>query len=120
MDDDEREHKHSSSSSSSSSSPPSSSSSSTFISTSDLPSAPSFEAMGLKEELLRGIYHYGFERPSSIQQRAILPILKGRDVIAQSQSGTGQQPTPLPPSPIYPLHLSPLHPSPPRFRPFPV
>ena len=46
--------------------------------------------MGLKEELLRGIYHYGFERPSAIQQRAILPILKGRDVIAQSQSGTGK------------------------------
>ena len=91
----------------------SSSSSSTFTSTSDLSSAPSFEAMGLKEELLRGIYHYGFERPSSIQQRAILPILKGRDVIAQSQSGTGQQ-RPLPPSfsaapPLQPL-LTPLPP----------
>ena len=95
--------------------------------------------MGLKEELLRGIYAYGqrntqretksqqnstrppkrtlagrafltgdsltrlclvscpavrtragFEKPSAIQQRAIIPILKGRDVIAQSQSGTGQ------------------------------
>lgn len=38
----------------------------------------------LKEDLIRGIYAYGFERPSAIQQRAILPILKGRDVIAQS------------------------------------
>lgn len=37
----------------------------------------------LKEDLIRGIYAYGFERPSAIQQRAILPILKGRDVIAQ-------------------------------------
>jgi ATP-dependent RNA helicase len=46
--------------------------------------------MGLKPELLRGIYNYGFERPSAIQQRAIMPILKGRDVIAQSQSGTGK------------------------------
>lgn len=46
--------------------------------------------MGLKEELLRGIYAYGFEKPSAIQQRAIIPILKGRDVIAQSQSGTGK------------------------------
>lgn len=51
---------------------------------------PSFEAMNLKENLLRGIYNYGFERPSAIQQRAITPILDGRDVIAQSQSGTGK------------------------------
>jgi superfamily II DNA/RNA helicase len=90
-DDDGRhgEHKRSSSSSSSSS-PSASSSSSNFTSSPDLATAPSFESMGLKEELLRGIYHYGFERPSAIQQRAILPILKGRDVIAQSQSGTGK------------------------------
>jgi ATP-dependent RNA helicase len=51
---------------------------------------PSFDAMGLKEDLLRGIYAYGFEKPSAIQQRAITPILQGRDVIAQSQSGTGK------------------------------
>ena len=50
----------------------------------------SFESMGLKEGLLRGIFAYGFEKPSAIQQRAIEPILKGRDVIAQSQSGTGK------------------------------
>jgi ATP-dependent RNA helicase len=49
-----------------------------------------FEAMGLREDLLRGIYAYGFERPSAIQQRAIQPIVAGRDVIAQSQSGTGK------------------------------
>jgi len=48
-----------------------------------------FDSMGLKEDLLRGIYSYGFERPSAIQQRAIKPIVQGRDVIAQSQSGTG-------------------------------
>jgi ATP-dependent RNA helicase len=46
--------------------------------------------MNLKPELLRGIYHYGFEKPSAIQQRAIMPIIQGRDVIAQSQSGTGK------------------------------
>eukprot|EP00455_Lapot_gusevi_P025340 TRINITY_DN2661_c0_g1_i2.p1 TRINITY_DN2661_c0_g1~~TRINITY_DN2661_c0_g1_i2.p1 ORF type:complete len:370 (-),score=115.90 TRINITY_DN2661_c0_g1_i2:154-1263(-) len=46
--------------------------------------------MGLKEDLLRGIYAYGFQKPSAIQQRAILPITRGRDVIAQSQSGTGK------------------------------
>jgi len=49
-----------------------------------------FDEMGLREELLRGIYAYGFERPSAIQQRAIKPIIMGRDVIAQSQSGTGK------------------------------
>merc|ERR1711976_805543 len=49
-----------------------------------------FDALSLKEDLLRGVYAYGFERPSAVQQRAILPILKGRDVIVQSQSGTGK------------------------------
>ena len=50
----------------------------------------SFDAMNLKDDLLRGIYQYGFEKPSAIQQRAILPIVQGRDVIAQAQSGTGK------------------------------
>lgn len=51
---------------------------------------PDFESMGLRQELLRGIYDYGFEKPSAIQQRAVVPIIKGYDVIAQSQSGTGK------------------------------
>uniref|UniRef100_A0A0A9D6D0 RH2 protein-like n=1 Tax=Arundo donax TaxID=35708 RepID=A0A0A9D6D0_ARUDO len=50
----------------------------------------SFDHMGIKDELLRGIYGYGFEKPSAIQQRAVLPIINGRDVIAQAQSGTGK------------------------------
>eukprot|EP00955_Chlamydomonas_euryale_P036607 350494-Chlamydomonas_euryale.AAC.14 len=49
-----------------------------------------FDKMGLKEDLLRGLYAYGFEKPSAIQQRAILPVIGGRDVIAQAQSGTGK------------------------------
>ena len=49
--------------------------------------------MGLKEDLLRGIYAYGFEKPSAIQQRAIMPCIKGYDVIAQAQSGTGKTAT---------------------------
>lgn len=53
----------------------------------------SFDDMNLKEELLRGIYAYGFEKPSAIQQRAILPCIKGHDVIAQAQSGTGKTAT---------------------------
>ena len=47
-----------------------------------------FDAMELPEELLRGIYSYGFEKPSAIQQRAIRPAISGRDLIAQAQSGT--------------------------------
>nr|XP_048299940.1 cyanocobalamin reductase / alkylcobalamin dealkylase [Myodes glareolus] len=50
---------------------------------------PTFDTMGLREDLLRGgIYAYGFEKPSAIQQRAIKQIIKGSNVIAQSQSGT--------------------------------
>jgi len=52
-----------------------------------------FEEMGLKEDLLKGIYNYRFQRPSAIQQRAIVPIINGRDVIAQAQSGTGKTAT---------------------------
>jgi len=44
----------------------------------------------LNPQLLRGIYAYNFEKPSHIQQRAILPMMGGRDVIAQAQSGTGK------------------------------
>lgn len=49
--------------------------------------------MNLREDLLRGIYAYGFEKPSAIQQRAIVPCIKGHDVIAQAQSGTGKTAT---------------------------
>nr|CAD7203050.1 unnamed protein product [Timema douglasi] len=52
-----------------------------------------FDDMHLKEELLRGIYAYGFEKPSAIQQRAIMPCVKTHDVIAQAQSGTGKTAT---------------------------
>ena len=61
-----------------------------FESSEDIPVVKSFEDLGLKDDLVRGIYSYGFEKPSAVQQRAILPILKGRDVIVQSQSGTGK------------------------------
>ena len=52
-----------------------------------------FDDMALREELLRGVYAYGFEKPSAIQQRAIVPCVKGHDVIAQAQSGTGKTAT---------------------------
>ena len=50
----------------------------------------SFDNMDLREELLRGIYANGFETPSAIQQRAIKPVILGKDTIAQAQSGTGK------------------------------
>lgn len=49
--------------------------------------------MNLKEELLRGVYAYGFEKPSAIQMRAINPIILGKDTIAQAHSGTGKTAT---------------------------
>ena len=45
------------------------------------------------ESLLRGIYAYGYESPSAVQSRAIVQICKGRDTIAQAQSGTGKTAT---------------------------
>ena len=50
----------------------------------------SFDDMDLPEQVLRGVYGIGFERPSPIQQKAIKPIKDGRDVLAQAQSGTGK------------------------------
>lgn len=52
-----------------------------------------FDSMNLREDLLRGIYAYGFEKPSIIQQRAIIPMVMGRDTIAQAQSGMGKTAT---------------------------
>jgi len=48
------------------------------------------EIPGISDSLLRGIYSYGFERPSPIQRRGIVPIIEGKDIIAQAQSGTGK------------------------------
>lgn len=52
-----------------------------------------FEAwddVDMPEELLRGIYAYGFDEPSPIQRKAILPFQQGRDILGQAQSGTGK------------------------------
>ena len=53
----------------------------------------SFEDLDLKENLLRGIYSCGYEKPSVIQQKAIKPFIDGGDLIAQAQSGTGKTAT---------------------------
>lgn len=52
-----------------------------------------FDELDLHPEILRGIYTYGFEKPSAIQQQAIKPMIMGRDIIAQAQSGTGKTAT---------------------------
>jgi ATP-dependent RNA helicase len=64
-----------------------------FETSADVKIYKSFDLMGLKEDLSRGIFLFGFETPSAIQQRAIVPIIMGRDVIAQAQSGTGKTAT---------------------------
>jgi translation initiation factor 4A len=52
-----------------------------------------FEELDLNPELLRGIFGYGFVKPSVIQQRGILPIIQKKDTIAQAQSGSGKTAT---------------------------
>jgi len=64
-----------------------------FETSADVKVYKSFDLMGLKEDLSRGIFLFGFETPSAIQQRAIVPVIMGRDVIAQAQSGTGKTAT---------------------------
>jgi translation initiation factor 4A len=49
-----------------------------------------WDDFNLDTNILRGIYSYGFEKPSPIQSKAIDPIRNGNDVIAQAQSGTGK------------------------------
>lgn len=64
-----------------------------FSTSKEVTVAPTFDDMHLKENLLRGIYAYGYESPSAVQSRAIVQICKGRDTIAQAQSGTGKTAT---------------------------
>eukprot|EP01108_Squamamoeba_japonica_P002217 TRINITY_DN2034_c0_g1_i1.p1 TRINITY_DN2034_c0_g1~~TRINITY_DN2034_c0_g1_i1.p1 ORF type:complete len:128 (-),score=62.21 TRINITY_DN2034_c0_g1_i1:777-1160(-) len=46
--------------------------------------------MGLDDRLLRGVYATGFEKPSPVQSRTIVPLSQGRDIVAQAQSGSGK------------------------------
>ena len=54
------------------------------------PEIKNWDDFDIDSNLLRGIYAYGFEKPSPIQEKAILPLISGRDLIAQAQSGTGK------------------------------
>ena len=46
--------------------------------------------MKFSDELLRGIYAYGWDKPTPIQRKAIVPAMSGRDIIIHAQSGTGK------------------------------
>ena len=50
----------------------------------------SFDELKINDNILRGVYGHGFEKPSSIQIKSIPIILSGKDIIAQAQSGTGK------------------------------
>ena len=49
-----------------------------------------FEELGLSEPVLAALREVGYETPSAIQEQAIPPLLAGRDVIGQAQTGTGK------------------------------
>ena len=49
-----------------------------------------FDELKINENILRGVYAYGFEKPSMIQGKSIPKIISGKDIIAQAQSGTGK------------------------------
>jgi ATP-dependent RNA helicase RhlE len=50
----------------------------------------SFQSLGLSEALLKAISKKGYSTPSPIQQKAIPPVLEGKDVLASAQTGTGK------------------------------
>ena len=51
------------------------------------------EDINIKDNILKGIFSYGFERPSPIQRVAIKPLTDGNDMVIQSHSGTGKTAT---------------------------
>lgn len=59
----------------------------------NLPIFNDFNDLKLRDELNRGIYCYGYDKPSEIQSKGIYPIIKGHDVIGQAQSGMGKTAT---------------------------
>jgi superfamily II DNA/RNA helicase len=57
---------------------------------SDLYEIKAWEELEIDNNIMRGIFAYGFEKPSVIQQQSIKPIIMGKDILAQAQSGTGK------------------------------
>ena len=56
----------------------------------ELPEVKTWDDLNLEPDILRAIYSHGFENPSEIQKKAIPPIKRLTDLIAQAQSGTGK------------------------------
>lgn len=59
----------------------------------EYPEIDAFEDLPIHQNILKGVFSYGFEKPSPIQRKAITPVLEGKDVIAQAQSGMGKTAT---------------------------
>lgn len=49
-----------------------------------------FKSLGLKRQILKGVYAKGFKVPTPIQRKSIPTILEGKDVIAMSRTGSGK------------------------------
>ncbi|MDF3981910.1 DEAD/DEAH box helicase [Luteibacter sp. PPL201] len=58
--------------------------------TDNAPALPGFSALALDENVVRALTEVGYETPSPIQAATIPPLLDGRDVIGQAQTGTGK------------------------------
>lgn len=86
----ENTHTHSTNTMSSSSAAAAKTPAELFASSREVVAYESFDEMGIPDDLLRGIYSYGFEKPSAIQRKAIIPMMAGVDVLGQAQSGTGK------------------------------
>jgi len=56
----------------------------------DVPSSSAFAVLGIEAPILRAIADLGYEAPTPIQERTIPPLLAGRDLIGQAQTGTGK------------------------------
>ena len=54
------------------------------------PAAAGFTALGLDPNVLRALADVGYESPSPIQAATIPPLMEGRDVLGQAQTGTGK------------------------------
>ena len=52
--------------------------------------AGTFADLGLSEAVLAAVREVGYEQPSPIQRAAIPPLLEGRNVLGQAQTGTGK------------------------------
>ncbi len=55
-----------------------------------IPAAAGFAALGLSPNILRALADVGYESPSPIQAATIPPLMEGRDVLGQAQTGTGK------------------------------